>query len=501
MPIQTTVLLPVDSPNLRLSFRQGWRYTDRMNTLCWLSAGDLIKQLPSGAVTSSQAVNATLERMEGCEPTLNAVYINKADAARVQANASDQRRAAHQALSPLDGVPITLKENLYTFGDPAPIGTAAMPLEPKSVNSPVADRVREAGIVLVGKTTMPDFGMLSSGQSSFHGVTRNPWQPDRNPGGSSSGAGAACASGYGPLHIGTDIGGSVRIPASFCGIYGLKPSLGRVPIAPPYMGRVAGPMTRTVLDAALLMNVIARPDPEYRDFMNLPPQAIDFAAALEQFSLKGKRIAVLTDMRVGREVQSDVAAAAWECGQMLEQHGAHVEPIEPFINRLMLDGICGFFEARSYADIAKMPEATRAKVLPFILQWATHRAKKFSGETVMNFYAQVMLLREATVAATHGYDFVISPVCPIPAFESEYCCPDNDPERALEHIAFTVPYNISEQPAASINWTYSTQKRTVGLPIGVQVAGRRFDDLGVLQLSRVIEQIRPKQRPWPMRVG
>ena len=477
------------------------RYTAAMNTLCWLSAGDLIKQLPSGAVTSLQAVDAALQRIDECEPTLNALYLNKAESARAQAAASDQRRASNTALSPLDGVPITLKENLYTGGDPAPIGTLATPLEAKTVNSPIADRLLESGLVLVGKTTMPDFGMLSSGQSSFHGVTRNPWQLDRNPGGSSSGAGAACAAGYGPLHIGTDIGGSVRIPASFCGIYGLKPSLGRVPVNPPYMGRVAGPMTRTVLDAALLMNVIARPDPAHRDFMNLPPQLIDFAAGLDQFSLKGKRIAVITDMRVGREVQSDVAAAALECGQLLAQHGAHVEPIAPFINRLMLDGICGFFEARSYADIVKMPEATRAKVLPFIVQWATHRAIKFSGETVMNFYAQVMLMREATVAATHAFDFVISPVVPIPAFEAEYCCPDNDPERALEHIAFTVPYNISEQPAASINWSYSTQKRTSGLPIGVQVAGRRFDDLGVLQLSRVIEQIRPNQRPWPVRVG
>ena len=472
-----------------------------MNTLCWLSAGDLIKQLPSGAVTSLHAVDATLQRIDECEPTLNALYLNKSETARTHAAASDQRRASHTALSPLDGVPITLKENLFTVGDPAPIGTLALPLEPKTVNSPIADRLREAGLILVGKTTMPDFGMLSSGQSSFHGVTRNPWQLDRNPGGSSSGAAAACAAGYGPLHLGTDIGGSVRIPASFCGVYALKPSLGRVPINPPYMGRVAGPITRTVRDAALLMNVIAQPDPSHRDFMNLPPQGIDFAAGLEQFSLKGKRIAVITDMRVGRAVQSDVAAAAWECGQLLEQQGARVEPIEPFINRVMLDGICGFFEARSYADIVNMPEATRAKILPFILQWATHRAKKFSGETVMNFYAQMMLMRESTVAVTHAFDFVISPVVPIPAFEAEYCCPDNDPERALEHIAFTVPYNMSEQPAASINWSYSTQKRTAGLPIGVQVAGRRFDDLGVLQLSRVIEQIRPNQRPWPVRVG
>ena len=471
-----------------------------MNTLCWLNASDLHKQYTMGGVQPSDAVLATLERVGECEPKLNALYLLKAAEAAHAAAESDARWKTGKPLSPLDGVSITLKENLHTTGDPAPIGTAATSLTPKAANSPIADRVREAGLVLVGKTTMPDFGMLSSGQSSFHGVTRNPWQLNRNPGGSSSGAGAACAAGYGPLHVGTDIGGSVRIPASFCGIFGLKPSLGRVPIDPPYMGRVAGPMTRTVLDAALLMNVIAQPDPTHRDFMNLPPHVVDYATELERFSLKGKRIGVITDMRIGRGVQSDVAAATWECGQLLERQGARVEPMQPFITRDMLDGIAGFFEARSYSEISRMPDAVREKILPFIVQWATHRAKGFSGDTVMRFLAQVMLMREATVAATHGFDFVISPVVPIPAFQAEYCCPDNDPERALEHIAFTVPYNMSEQPAASINWSYSTESRTVGLPIGVQVAGRRFDDLGVLQVSRVIEQLRPKQRPWPIRI-
>ena len=471
-----------------------------MNMLCWLNASDLCKQYAIGGVQPIEAVQATLERVAECEPKLNALYLLKSKEATRSALESVARWKSDQSLSPLDGVPITLKENLYTTGDPAPIGTAALSTTPKTVNSPIADRIREAGLVLVGKTTMPDFGMLSSGQSSVHGVTRNPWQLNRNPGGSSSGAGAACAAGYGPLHIGTDIGGSVRIPASFCGIYGLKPSLGRVPINPPYMGRVAGPMTRTVLDAALLMNVIARGDPDHRDFMNLPADSVDYAAELEHFSLKGKRIGMMTDMRAGSTVQSDVATATWECGQLLEQHGARVEPMQPFITRDMLDGVCGFFEARSYSEISRMPEAVREKILPFIVHWATHRAKGFSGDTVMGFVAQLMAMREATVAATHAYDFVISPVCPMPAFKAEHCSPDNDPEHALEHIAFTVPYNMSEQPAASINWTYSTDARTFGLPIGVQVAGRRFDDLGVLQISRVIEQIRPKQRPWPTRI-
>jgi aspartyl-tRNA(Asn)/glutamyl-tRNA(Gln) amidotransferase subunit A len=469
-----------------------------METLCWLEASDLSTRFASGALDPADVVASTLRRVNECEPKLNALYLRKVESARAQANASRERWRKSAPLSPLDGVPITIKENLYSIGDPAPIGTAANSIEPKTVNSPLVDRVLEAGLAIVGKTTMPDFGMLTSGQSSFHGVTRNPWQLDRNPGGSSSGAAAACAGGYGPLHIGTDIGGSVRLPAHFCGVFGLKPSLGRVPIHPPYMGRVAGPMTRTVRDAAMLMNVIAKPDPQHRDFMNLPPSDTDYAAALDRFDVKGKRVGVFVDAGCGLPVQSDVAAAVWDCAQKLEGEGARIEPMKPIISASMLEAICAFFEVRSCADISAMSDAQKQKILPFIVEWATHRANAFSGRRVMRFYNEVMAMRDAVVAATHVYDFVLSPVCAIPAFEADLCCPGNDPQRALQHIAFTVPYNMSEQPAASVNWDYSTEPSTHGLPIGVQIAGRRFDDLGVLQLSRVVEQIRPAQRPWPI---
>src|SRR4029079_2418614 len=157
----------------------------------------------------------------------------------------------------------------YTQGDPAPIGTKANEdAAPQPADAPPAAPLREAGCRILGKTTMPDFGMLSSGLSSIHGITRNPWNTARNTSGSSSGAGAAAAAGYAPLHLGTDIGGSVRLPATHCGIFALKPSLGRVPVYPPYIGRVTGPMTRDVAASAALMNLLARPDA--RDFMSLP---------------------------------------------------------------------------------------------------------------------------------------------------------------------------------------------------------------------------------------
>ncbi len=480
-----------------------WVYlqSTRMETLCWLEASDMSAQLAARAVDAVAITASVVRRIDECEPALNAMYLVKRQAALDAANEASARRKYRKSRSPLDGVPITLKENIYTAGDPAPIGAAASPLTARTMNSPIADRVAEAGMVMLGKTTMPDFGMLTSGRSSIHGTTRNPWQLDRNPGGSSSGAAAAAAAGYGPLHIGTDIGGSIRLPASFCGLFGLKPSLGRVPINPPFMGRAAGPMTRTVRDAAMLMDIITKPDPSHRDFMNLPPADTAFAANLENFDLRGKRIGVFVDAGCGWSVQADVAAATWDCAQQLEIGGAIVEPMTPLITPQWLDSMCAFFEVRSANDFSAMSAEQKRSIPEFLMHWATYRASAFSGRRVMRFYNDIMAMREATIARTHAFDFVISPVAPMPAFEVENFCPGNDPEKALQHIAFTVPYNMSEQPAASINWWYSTEPQSEGLPIGVQVAGRRFDDLGVLQLCYALEQMRPAQRPWPVRIA
>jgi aspartyl-tRNA(Asn)/glutamyl-tRNA(Gln) amidotransferase subunit A len=282
----------------------------------------------------------------------------------------------------------------------------------------------------------------------------------------------------------------VRLPATHCGIFSLKPSLGRVPIHPPYMGRVAGPMTRTVEDAALLLEVLAQPDA--RDFMSLPPQASGWRG-LVTLEPKQARIGFIADMQVGLPVHAEVRAAVRAAAVALEAAGCSVESVSSFLTEDMLDGVCRFFEARSYNDFMQLSEARRGRVLPFIAEWCTWRAAAFSGRDVMQAYAQVMAMREAAVAATARHDFLLSPTSPIFAYEAELPAPGNDPRNALPHIAFTVPYNMSEQPAASINWSYSAE----GLPIGVQVIGRRFDDAGVLKLCRLIETLRPPQRPWP----
>jgi len=466
-----------------------------MSELPDLSAADLATAFAAGTLSPVGVTAAVLARIAACEPVLNAMYLVHADTALADAGASLARWRAGTPYSPLDGVPVTVKENIHTRGDPAPVGTAAADIVPMPRDAPPAARLREAGCVLVGKTTMPDFGMLSAGVSSLHGITRNPWNPACNTSGSSSGAGAAGAAGYGPLHVGTDIGGSVRLPAAHCGLFGLKPSLGRIPIDPPYLGRVAGPMTRTVRDAAMLLAVLARPDA--RDWMSLPAQPCDYAGLLEDLPLAGLRVGWLADMGVGLALDPRVRRACADAAAALADAGAVVEPVAPWLDAGMLDGICAFFEARSHGDIVTMDPERRARVLPFVERWCTWRAGGFSGRDVMSAYGRIMAMREAAVRAVGAFDFVISPVSPVVDYPATQPSPGNDPTDALSHIAYTVAFNMSEQPAASVNWTHSAE----GMPLGVQVIGQRFDDLGVLRLARALESLRPAQRPWPAPAG
>ncbi|MEO7115242.1 MAG: amidase, partial [Caldimonas sp.] len=431
-------------------------------------------------------------RIAAWEPHLHATYALDGEAALAAARVSEARWLRHvsagEKVGALEGVPAMIKENIATVGTPLPLGTAATELVAAVRDAPPAARLREAGAVILGKTTMPDYGMLSSGLSSFHGLTRNPWDLSKNPGGSSAGAGAGVAAGYGPLHLGTDIGGSVRLPAGWCGIFTLKPSLGRIPIDPPYAGRVAGPMTRTVADAALMMGVLAQPDD--RDAMSLPAQTIEWQR-LER-DLAGLRIGFLPDIGVGLPVDAEVAAAVEAAVRRFEAAGAKVDRVTPFLTRSMLEGMDDFWRMRAWLDISALREERRARILPFIVDWA-RRGAALSGERVFRGYSQMGAMRDAAVAACRPYDVVLSPTSPIPAYAAEWPCPTNDAERPFEHIAFTLPFNMSEQPAASID----CGQTSTGLPIGLQIVGRRHDDLTVLQVARAWEELRPTPRPWP----
>lgn len=460
-----------------------------MTSLHDLSAQELSRAYRTRRLSPVEATRAALARMDMWESRINAMYVIDADGALAQAAASEARWRDGAPLSALDGVPATIKDNIAVKGIPTPVGTAAGDMTPSATDAPPSARLRDAGCVLLGKTTMPDYGMLVSGVSSLHGITRNPWNLTRNAAGSSSGAGAGIVAGYAPLALGTDIAGSVRLPAAYVGIFALKPSLGRIPIYPPYLGRVVGPMTRTVIDAALAMTALTKPDP--RDYMALPYQEIDWPGLLHA-DVKGKKLGLLLDIGVGTKPQPAVQQAVAAAAEAFEQAGAVVEPISRFLTRDMLDGLDCFFKSRLLAEYELLPPDRQAKVLPFVAAWC-RSAEGLSAVDALRGLGQVMTIRETTVAAIQGYDFLISPTSPITAYAADEPAPGADPKRPFEHIAFTAPFSFSEQPAASICAGYDSE----GLPIGLQIVGHRFDDLGVLRMARAYEDLRPPLRPWP----
>ncbi len=464
--------------------------------LATLTADALTAGYRSGELSPVDVVTQTIERAVQAGQDYNCFYALDTEGALSAARASAERWERRAPLGPLDGVPSTVKENIALAGFPQPQGSAVnAEVPPAAQDGPAAARLRAAGSPIVGITVMPDFGMLSSGVSSLHGITRSPWNPAWTVGGSSGGAGAAAAAGVGPLHVGSDIGGSLRLPASWLGLVTLKPSFGRVPVDPPYMGRAVGPLTRTVRDAALMMQVLSQPDS--RDYTALPPTRIDWdevTASESAQSLAGLRIGYHVSGGAGLPTDPEVTDRVEAAAEHFRSAGAEVSKIAPPMTALFLDSLDMFLRTRLLADLERLTEAQQEQVLPFVLQWA-QGARALSGTEVLRHYGTVQELRRATLAATADFDLVLSPVAPVAAFPAEWPMPSNDPATSLHHIAYTAPYNFSEQPASSINCGFTRD----GRPVGLQIAGRRFADLEVLRATQWYEQTRPGDATpnWP----
>jgi aspartyl-tRNA(Asn)/glutamyl-tRNA(Gln) amidotransferase subunit A len=460
------------------------------STIASMSAVDLLAAYASRTLSPVEVHDAVQELIAEREPVVNAFYVTNPAAARAAAAASADRWARGAPLGPIDGVPLTLKENIARRGIPMPAGISGNDAVPATVDAPITARVQESGAVVLGSTTMSDWGMLSSGVSSLHGITRSPWNPAWTSGGSSGGAGAAAAAGYGPLHIGTDIGGSVRLPATWLGLVALKPSYGRIPLDAPYLGRCAGPLTRTVRDAALFMQVLSQPD--VRDWSSLPTADIDWSDL--DLDVRSLRVAVHVDAGAGMPVDPVVAQAVEAAATTFEDAGAVVERIAPFMTPAMLEDLDLFWRVRSWNDFAALSPERQRGILPFIVDWCS-RGAEVSGARTIACYQSIMALRAATVAATAAYDLVLSPVAPTLAFPAEWPMPFGNENRGMAHIGFTAPYSMSGQPACSINCGFTDDGKT----IGVQIAGRRFDDLGVLRAAAWYEQARPASANpvWP----
>jgi aspartyl-tRNA(Asn)/glutamyl-tRNA(Gln) amidotransferase subunit A len=462
-------------------------------TLARLSAVELVAGYARGDFSPVEALEAVQHVIEQREPELNALWCPDPDGALAAAHASERRWREGAPLGPIDGVPTTVKENLARAGVPMPLGCAGVDPSVPQANSPVADRITESGGVIVSSTVMPDWGMLSSGVSSLHGVTRSPWDGRWTTGGSSSGAGAAAAAGYGPLHVGTDIGGSIRLPGTWLGLATLKPSAGRVPLDTPFLGRCAGPMTRTVDDAALLLRVLSAPD--HRDWTSLPPERLALEEAALEVDVRGMRLGLQLDAGCGTPVEPEVARSVEQAAVVFEDAGAVVEPLPSFLDDELLSDLDLFWRVRSWVDYAALSVDRKRRVLPFIVQWV-HGGADVSGARVMECYRSTMAIQQRAVAATLPFDGVLSPVAPGAAFPAEWPMPFGHEDGGMAHIGFTAPYNLSGQPAGTVNCGFTDD----GRPIGLQVAGRRFDDVGVLRLLRWYERHRPAPAcpRWPI---
>ena len=448
------------------------------------SAVDLSGGYADGTLSPVEVLEDVLAVVDEREPQVNALYLrDDPDRLRREAHESQDRWARGEQRGPLDGVPVTIKENVARSGVPMPSGNAGVTPVVPVVDSPVARRIGEAGMLVVGSTVMPDWGMLSSGVSSLHGITRSPLDPRLTTGGSSSGAGAAAAAGYGPLHVGTDIGGSIRLPGTWLGLATLKPSAGRVPVHAPYLGRAAGPMARSAADCALFMSVLAGPDPV--DWTSLPAQEIDWRSG--DLDLTSVRVGVWTDPGYGAAPDREVVATVRATGERLAAAGAEVVEVGPWLSQDVLDGIDLFWQARSWADFDRLAPQAQARVLPYIADWVRRGAGP-DGQTVMDAYHSFSTLQAKTVAAWAAAgdpDFVISPVAPVAAFPAEQPMPFPDLDHGMWHINFTVPWNMTGQPAGTVDAGRTADGRT----IGVQVVGRPFDDAGVLRLMGRLEQL------------
>ena len=448
--------------------------------ISFLTAHELLARYRAGSLSPVEATRRVLDRIAAVNPRLNAIYFLDADGALAAARASEARwrRGAPQGL--LDGVPVTLKDSVYVAGMPTPHGTRATVADAAAeTDAPVTSRLREHGAILLGKTTMPDLGMIPSGISSLHGVTRNPWNLERNSGGSSSGAGAAVAAGMGARAVGSDIGGSIRIPAAFCGIVGLKPSYGRVPLSKPWTALVAGPMARSVSDAALLLNVISRPD--QRDYTALPWDNRCYLDGIDA-GVRGLRIGLLLDIGFGLPLQADVRARIKSAAELLASCGAIVDPMPPIFDDNPEPDFDRMVQAYAWADFAVLPAQQQELVLPQIAAWC-RQGEGMSAAELTHVTIRLGETRRRVIAACAKYDYVLAPTMAIEAFAAELPWPIG----GTQHNSFCFPFNLSEQPALSVCCGFTNS----GLPVGLQIIGKRFDDAGVLRVGRAYETARP----------
>jgi aspartyl-tRNA(Asn)/glutamyl-tRNA(Gln) amidotransferase subunit A len=456
---------------------------------CALGATELLELFRKHELSPVEVTRAVLDRIGALNPVVNAFNLVN-DRAIETAKESETRWMRGEPKGLLDGVPVSIKDLLLTQGWPTLRGSKTIdPKGPWNDDAPAVARLREHGAVLLGKTTTPEFGWKGVTDSPLTGITRNPWNPKKTPGGSSGGAAAAVASGMGPLAVGTDGGGSIRIPCSFTGLFGIKPSFGRVPAWPlsPF-GTVAhvGPMTRSVADAALMLNVLSLPDA--RDWHGLPFDARDYRARLE-FGVSDLRIAFSPDLGYAK-VDPEVASIVREAVKVFSGLGAKVEEKHPGFENAEPVFRAHWFPGAAFM-LKDFSAAQKKLIDPGLLEVAMQGAK-FSMLQVLEAQHMRGALGARMNLFHRDYDILVTPTLAVPAFDVGRECPElENGKRWTDWTPFTYPFNLTQQPAASIPCGLTK----AGLPVGLHIVGPRYADALVLRAARAFESVRPIAMP------
>ncbi len=448
------------------------------DTLADKSAHELLQHYAAGEVSPVEVTQSVLDRIERVNPVLNAFVLVDPDAAMAAARASEARWHMGEPTGVLDGVPATTKDIIQAAGWPCRRGSHVTSITPDDSDAPTTRNLRRQGAVLLGKTTSPEFGWKAVTDSPLTGITRNPWNPELTPGGSSGGASAAAAAGMGALHIGTDGGGSIRIPASFTSTFGLKPTFGRVPAFPhsPF-GTLAhiGPMTRTVVDAELMLRVLSEPDS--RDPAAIAPEFLDEGG--EAAGWDGRRVAWLSGLA---GIDIDVDRVVRTAVERLAGLGANIEPIT-----LEVEDVHDVFRLHWYSGarqlVRSLPADAMAEFDPGF-RAIVEEAQSFT----LDQYLDAMAARtriSATVQALHDhYDLIISAAVPVrPPLAGEEVTDPATQKRWTDWAPYSFLFNLTQQPAASVPCGFTAD----GCPVGLQVVGPRFADFRVLRRCAELE--------------
>ena len=463
--------------------------------LTQLPAHALLDMYKRGETSPVEVTQAVLTRTARVNPKINAFSLLDEKSAMASAKESEIRWQAHRKsaapVGALEGVPATIKDLILTKAWPTLRGSRTVdPHQAWDVDAPVTARLRESGAVLLGKTTTPEFGCKGETNSPATGITRNPWNLNKTPGGSSGGTAAAVAAGLGPIGVGTDGAGSVRIPAAFCGNFGLKPSFGRVPAYPlsPF-GSVAhlGPHTMSVMDAALMMNVMKRPDA--RDWTSLPYDSVDYTAGLND-GIQGLRIAYSPTLGFAKNVHPEIANAVADAVKVLESLGAHVEQIDPGFED-PLDITTGLWFLGAWTVWNTLTAAQQSVADP------DFKAEAELGARLTALEIQQLNQRRGVLGSMmrqfmQGFDLLVTPAVAIPAFDARPAGHSPlSPASMLGWTPFSYPFNLTQQPASTIPCGLTKD----GLPMGLQFVGPMFGDALVLRASKAYENTKAIARP------